>query len=783
MQRFSNKRLMYRWGKYGFLLGLLLWLLGTMSSLYASGTQLLLQQGVDDYRIGKNADVFTDVRGNMTLEQVKKQTFQPAQHEIINFGFNTQTHWIRIIINNKANHSDHEWILNTYSSHISFIDVYCPDTVYRTGAELDFATRPLTHREIAFPLHINAGAVDTYYVKVKSYRSNVYRMELQTWSNWNDYTETDWILISGFFCSILVMFLYNLLLYLSIRDKTYVAYLIYQVGLGLLFFYLKGLAIQYLWHQNSSFHIITTHIGPVMAGMALSWFSGLFLRIREYSYLGWRIIQTFHFLWMFVFLFSIINWILFPPQAQVYVDMLENIIAGTQSVICMFLGIYVWYKGYKPAKYYVAGFSMLMIGIFAFVIKNLGVLKDFVWSNYIFQYGVLVEQIFLSLALADKINVMKDEKEKMSLENERILREQNQTLEIKVLERTQQLMETNEEIAQQRDELAAQADQISLQRDQLNEAFIRLKELDEFKDALAGMIVHDLKNPLNAIIGLSNKPQLSAGDQEAIRQAGKQMLNLTLNILDVQKFEQASVPLNIREHYLAEIVKDALDQVSLLVINKNQNIGYTFPKNIRVRADFELFSRVFMNLLTNAIKYTPNNGNITITLEERDESRYIVSVTDTGQGIPADKLDTVFDKFSQVDARKSGNVRSTGLGLTFCKMVVEAHGGRIWVTSQQGQGTTFSFIVAKASPTYETENTTVETEHEIDLSISMEDRQIFAPFVAIFKALDVYEGSEVLNTLTQIPDSPAIVHWKAEMERAVFTSNQERYEELLQMMD
>jgi signal transduction histidine kinase len=772
---------MTRWGKY--VVGLIWWLLMVIGIVQAAGTELKLEPGVNDYRIGKASDLFTDVRGNMTLEQVKQQKFQPCNQEIINLGFNTRTHWIRIIINNKKNHHEQEWILNTYSSHVSYIDLYGRDTVFQTGSQRHFSTRPLTHREIAFPLRITSGAVDTYYIKIKSYRSNAYHMELQTWSSWNDYTETDWILLSGFFCSILVMFLYNLLLYLSIRDKTYIAYLIYQVGLGLLFFYLKGLAIQYLWYQNNSIHIITTHIGPVMAGIALSWFSGLFLKIKDYSKIAWRILVSFQFLWVFVFLFAIINWLLFPPQAQVYVDLLENLVAGTQSVICMGLGIYVWHKGYKPAKYYVAGFSMLMLGIFAFVIKNLGLLKDFAWSNYIFQYGVLVEQIFLSLALADKINVMKDEKEKMSLENERILREQNQTLEIKVLERTHQLMETNEEIAQQRDELAAQADQISLQRDQLNEAFIKLKELDEFKDALAGMIVHDLKNPLNAIIGLSNKPQLSAADQEAIRQAGKQMLNLTLNILDVQKFEQASVPLNIREHALADIVKDALDQVSLLVINKNQNISYTFSKNIRVQADFELFSRVFMNLLTNAIKYTPNNGTITISVEEKDESRYIISVSDNGQGIPADKLETVFDKFSQVDARKSGNVRSTGLGLTFCKMVVEAHGGRIWVTSQEGQGTTFSFTLAKATPAEEKETTPPATDNTVDLSISMEDRQTFAPFLSIFKSLDVYEGSEILNTLSRIPDSPTLVHWKAEMERAVFTSNQEKYEELLQIMD
>lgn len=434
-----------------------------MDSAQASGSELILQPNQNEYRIGMSADFFTDVAGNMTLQHIKKQQFHPIHQEIINLGFNTQTHWIRLIINNKKHHRDQEWVINTYSSHVGFIDLYCPDTVYHTGSQLHFNTRPLTHREIAFPIHINSGAVDTYFVKVKSYRSNVYRLELQTLQAWNDYVKTDWILLSGFFCSVLVMFLYNLLLYISIRDHTYVAYLIYQVGLVLLFFYLKGLAIQYLWHQNDSIHIITTHIGPVMAGLALSWFSSLFLKLRDYSTIGWRILYGFQFLWISVFVFSVINWLLFPPQAQVYVDMLENMVAGSQSLMCIIWGIYVWHKGYKPAKYYVVGFSMLLIGIFAFVMKNLGFLKNFAWSNYIFQYGVLVELAFLSLALADKINVMKDEKEKMAKENERILREQNQLLEVKVAERTYELNEVNNELVHLNEVIIQTLDYVSQQ--------------------------------------------------------------------------------------------------------------------------------------------------------------------------------------------------------------------------------------------------------------------------------------------------------------------------------
>lgn len=368
----------------------------------------------------------------------------------------------------------------------------------------------------------------------------------------------------------------------------------------------------------------------------------------------------------------------------------------------------------------------------------------------------------------------------------RVLHEINDELASKneeILIQRDELSIRNEEICAQRDEISAQSDQIGDQRDQLNDAYNKLKELDEFKEAMFGMIVHDLKNPLNAIIGISNKNLLSTNDQVAIRQAGKQMLTLTLNILDVQKFEQAEVRLNRRDEALSAIVQDSFEQVSLLVSNKNQQLSITFAPNIGVNADFELISRVLTNLLTNAIKYTPNNGKITIGAEEIADNQVQISVSDTGQGIPVDKLDTVFDKFSQVEARKSGSARSTGLGLTLCKLVVEAHGGSIWVRSEVNIGTTFYFTLPKSL-------TPVQADHEIivpvlaepgEIAITEEDRTYVQPYLEALLQLEIYEAGDVLNILAQVPDSPALSVWKSEVEKTVFASNQERYEKLVKV--
>ena len=113
--------------------------------------------------------------------------------------------------------------------------------------------------------------------------------------------------------------------------------------------------------------------------------------------------------------------------------------------------------------------------------------------------------------------------------------------------------------------------------------------------------------------------------------------------------------------------------------------------------DEEKLVRTIVNLLGNAIKFTPNGNEITLAVQPERE-RLCFKVIDTGEGIPAESFDRIFEKFGQVENRKSGRQMSSGLGLTFCKMVVEAHGGHIWVESELGKGSTFSFVVPLNGP-------------------------------------------------------------------------------------
>jgi len=197
----------------------------------------------------------------------------------------------------------------------------------------------------------------------------------------------------------------------------------------------------------------------------------------------------------------------------------------------------------------------------------------------------------------------------------------------------------------------------------------KLLELDKFKEGLTGMIVHDLKNPLNAIMGISSMFQ----EDEMwliVNSAGNQMLNLVLNILDVQKFENTDVKLNLTESTAFSLASEACKQVALLVRQKNLDLNLQIDPNIVVNSDQEIIIRVFVNILTNAIKYTHSGGKITIksegviyTKDEIVNSNFlhpkikkelnssmpvcIITVSDTGQGIPEEKQYLVFEKFGR----------------------------------------------------------------------------------------------------------------------------------------
>lgn len=230
--------------------------------------------------------------------------------------------------------------------------------------------------------------------------------------------------------------------------------------------------------------------------------------------------------------------------------------------------------------------------------------------------------------------------------------------------------------------------------------------LEKMRDDLTHTMVHDLRNPLTAISGslqLVNKVggTLLPVQQQMLdiaRNRAQTMMELVNGILDVSRLESGRMPLERSRVSPAELVAAAVQAQSPLAADKNLNLQTTAPNTLPpVWVDAQLVNRVLQNLLGNAIKFTPPGGRIQITAEPGDAAVQLngctgcvrISVSDTGPGIPPELHSRLFQKFATGLQEGSGS----GLGLAFCKLAVEAHGGRIWVDSEPGHGATFTFTL------------------------------------------------------------------------------------------
>lgn len=281
------------------------------------------------------------------------------------------------------------------------------------------------------------------------------------------------------------------------------------------------------------------------------------------------------------------------------------------------------------------------------------------------------------------------------------LRSQKQKLEVEVNRQTQAIRAQKEEITQQAEELKTANDQLNSQTNELKVANKQLNQLGEFKNRMTHMIVHDLKNPLASIIGLTTSQTEGRLDKSKISSTAQQMLHMVQNILDVQKAEEAEVEFRLSDVALGPVIQEVIAQQRILASAKNINLRYDILLGDVVTADTDILIRIFSNLISNAIKFTPENGEVSLYSSYiHNDSMLKIEIHDTGVGIPAAQLDKVFDQFHSADKEQSGNFRSTGLGLTFCKMAVEKQGGEIGVNSKLDKGSQFWFtlpLVTKAS--------------------------------------------------------------------------------------
>jgi signal transduction histidine kinase len=233
----------------------------------------------------------------------------------------------------------------------------------------------------------------------------------------------------------------------------------------------------------------------------------------------------------------------------------------------------------------------------------------------------------------------------------------------------------------------------------------KLLELERLRQDTIDLIVHDLRHPISSIFGAIKILEMVL--PEEVMRANQQLLNIAnLNcdqlqimvdsLLDVARMESGEEQLKLSSTNLQQLVRDTIKRVEIVADMENVTLQPIFPDDLPlVQADEEKVGRVLVNLLNNAIKYSPSGSQVLITVKVQDD-QVVTKVIDSGPGIPPKDRKKIFDRFAQLS---NGATRSSGfgLGLAFCRLAIETHGGRIWVESgDEGVGSQFIFSLPLA---------------------------------------------------------------------------------------
>ncbi|WP_332658585.1 PAS domain-containing sensor histidine kinase [Brevundimonas sp.] len=257
-------------------------------------------------------------------------------------------------------------------------------------------------------------------------------------------------------------------------------------------------------------------------------------------------------------------------------------------------------------------------------------------------------------------------------------------------------------------ELEDREERLSLLARKYEVAMTRAEAANQAKSEFLANMSHELRTPLNAINGFS---EIMAGEMFGplgdarykgyaadILKSGQHLLSLINDILDMAKIEAGKLTLHYEKVSLKEVVEDATRLMRGKIQEAGLNLLVDAPEMPEIDADYRGLKQVVLNLISNAVKFTPEGGDIVVALSREDDDRVRVAVTDTGIGIAEKDLDRLARPFEQVEGQHSKTTQGTGLGLALTKSLIELHGGELTIASEPGRGTTVGFVLPIQRP-------------------------------------------------------------------------------------
>jgi hypothetical protein len=543
----------------------------------------------------------------------------------------------------------------------------------------------------------------------------------QTIINENKIKDAFYLFFAGIFVSIV---LYNLFLFVSLGDVLYLLYVIATVFIGLVQLHFGGKLTEWFYSRQSILAVYDTQILGALSGVTTILFANSFLHTKRYC--NW--VYNISLVSISLYTLSLILLCFSLPTVSYQIINLN----ASVSLLLVVASIYAIKRGNRQAKFFLIAWSFFLIGVTVFALKDFGILPFNAFTNFALPVGSVVEILLLSFALADRINVLKQEKELSQQqafvamkENERLVTEQNVQLEKKVHERTADLENRNTE-------LHAAMNNLRMTQQQLVES----EKLASIGQMTAG-IAHEINNPINFVqsnVGplkrdideiLELLSQLAEIDEnkdllEQINHLKSQYVKLDVEYLK-KEIQQLLNGIEDGSKRTAEIVKglrvfSRMDRSELILADINECLNSTLVvmKNMtkaEVTLNVELgedipktycypgkLSQVFMNLVTNAVQATrlPNRQPIDRIINVRsyfNDNKICVEIQDNGKGIPTEIQDKIFEPFFTTKDVGEG----TGLGLGIVAGIIGEHNGHLSFTSSANDGTTFLITLPVAN--------------------------------------------------------------------------------------
>jgi len=694
-----------------------------LSFLGAQQTQIQITGDRQSSVLAENIEFLEDDTNKMSAEDVlKNDKFQRTSNQIPVFQINVKNAWFKMDVANQS--ASNSLFLDIAYSNLSKVTLYRIDSGKANmlafdgnAVQTDSVQRKTTH--FIFDLQLPQGSKGSYLLHINSEHPIIIPASIHTYESLNETLNTQ-TLVAGIYMGVMfVMFLYNLFIFSATRDRNYLLYIFYIFFLTLAQSTLAGYGFRFLWPDYPSINHYAVVVTSSLSAISGLLFTMQFLQTAVNSNIYHRIMQALiaiYFLGMGICLFTS-----YLPVSYVILNINGILVVITILGTC----IYLIKQRYRPAIFYIIAWIFFLFAFLILILRNFAILPYNNFTTYSLYVGSSFEVALLAIALADKINNLRREKElsqaeslRTLQENEKLIINQNSLLEKKVSERTDELLKSNESLHSAMEEL--------------KDAQIQLVDAEKMASLgqLTAGIAHEINNPINFVKSNIGPLQMDIDDLVSIIDAYKPLHDMAPEempekLKEVKKFkdkidieylksEVDNLVSGIRDgaERTVEIVKglrtfSRLDEGEIKTVNIYEGLDSTIVllrnmlnENIVIEKDYQAdgviecfpgkLNQVFMNIISNAIHAIKLKN-------ERHEKNYIrifsrdvdgqleLHIKDTGVGMSEEVKRKIFDPFFTTKEVGEG----TGLGLSIVYKIIFMHYGKIDVITSPGNGAEF----------------------------------------------------------------------------------------------